>query len=341
MNAIVLNINGKPVRVSPGETLVSAGLLGGIVLPHDCMTGQCETCRVSVVSGDIDAHGTQVGDTVLACQAKAMADASITFEEIPGVAKWTGQVESLTPMQGSVWEVIIALRSRIPYLPGQYVYAAFGLLPERAYSPTIGIDAYADELKLVFHVRVYPGGEVSQHLGGKIKVGTRVAIRGPYGHAFLRRGEGRLVFVSNGTGFAPIWAMALAARLSQPNREMVIVTGGRSVARIYMEPALHWLRHKGVENIIVTAGDGDGEHVKRGFPSDHIPQLLASDTVYVAGSKMLVDAVVARASVAESKCYSDPFTPAIHKPSLGAKFARLFQRQPATPKISQGAEVQL
>lgn len=324
MSSIIVSFNGRLIRVPAGETLVNAGLLGGIVVPHDCMTGQCDTCRVSVLGGDIDAQGTREGNTVLACQAIAMSDATIAFEEIPGVSKWTGQIESLTPMAGAVWEVIVSLRNRIPYLPGQYVYAAFGAFPERAYSPTIGIDAFADEMKVVFHIREYPGGEVSSHFGGKIKVGTRVLIRGPYGHAFLRPGENRLVFVSNGTGWAPVWAMALASRLSQPERDMIIVTGARSVERLYMAPALHWLRQNGAKNIIVTAGDGDSDEIKRGYPSDYIPALRATDTVYVAGSKSLVDAVKSRAVTAGAACYCDAFTPAVRPPGFGAKIARLF-----------------
>ena len=338
MHSLSLSINGRTIRVPAGETLVNAGLLGGIVLPHDCMTGQCDTCRVVVESGEVDAQGTLEGHTVLACQAMAMSDASIVFEEIPGVSKWNGQVESLVEMAGGVWEIAVALRNRIPYLPGQYVYAAFGGLPERAYSPTIGIDAFADEMKVVFHIRQYPGGEVSSHFGGKIKIGTRAVIRGPYGHAFLRRGENRLVFVSNGTGWAPIWSMALAARLSQPDRDMVIVTGARTMERLYMQPALHWLRQNGVKNIIVTAGDGDGEEVKRGYPSQFIPPLAPGDTVYVAGSKSMVDSVKLRAVAAGATCYCDPFTPAVRPPGLGAKIARWLGRS-NTP--AKGASVTL
>ena len=198
-------------------------------------------------------------------------------------------------------------------------------LPERAYSPTIGLDGFADELKLVFHIRVYPGGEVSAHLGKSIGVGAKVAVRGPYGHAFLRRESSRLVFVSNGTGWAPIWSMALAARLGQPERDMVVVTGASKVSRLYMEPALHWLRTNGVPGVVVTAGDGDGADVLTGFPSDHVPPLGADDTVYVAGSTSLVDAVVAQARAAGARYYTDPFTPAVRKAAgLGARLKGFF-----------------
>ena len=49
-----LVINGKTVKANHGETLVDAGLCGWVAIPHDCCSGQCETCRVTVVSGQVD-----------------------------------------------------------------------------------------------------------------------------------------------------------------------------------------------------------------------------------------------------------------------------------------------
>ena len=68
-----LVINGKTVKANRGETLVDAGLSGWVAIPHDCNSGQCETCRVTVVSGRVDDRGTAEKGTVLACQAKVSA----------------------------------------------------------------------------------------------------------------------------------------------------------------------------------------------------------------------------------------------------------------------------
>lgn len=328
MNAIVVKINGIAIKARAGDTLLEAGISGGIVLPHDCMTGQCDTCRVTVHSGEVDAQGTQDRRTVLGCKAKAMSNVDITYEEIPGVAKWKGEIVAMELLAGDVYEVSVSMKERVPYLPGQYVYAAFDNYPERAYSPTIRIDANADELRIVFHIRAYLDGEVSAHLGNDIILGARVAIRGPFGHAFLRRGEDRLVFVGGGTGFAPIWSMALAASLSQPERELVVVTGARAVNRLYMLPALDWLRRNGARTIITTAGDGDGIFVKRGRLEDHIPTIRATDTVHVAGSPALVRAVVEMASAVGADYHADPFTPATRRPpNLRARLLTLFGRR--------------
>src|SRR5205085_11650161 len=153
--------------------------------------------------------------------------------------------------------------------PGQYVNITYAGFPERAYSPSIALDASADEFQLVFHVRCLTSGTVSSELGRKIGIGHRVLVRGPFGHAYLRPGQSRLVFVSRGTGFAPIWSMALASRLSNPDRAMVVVAGASDAADLYMKRPLAWLSDHGVTDITVTALRGGGGSVLGGSPSDY------------------------------------------------------------------------
>src|SRR5260370_12250291 len=65
----LLAFNDKPVEANVGESLIDAALGGSILIPHDCRSGQCESCRVTIVSGSVDDRGTAYGRTVLACQS--------------------------------------------------------------------------------------------------------------------------------------------------------------------------------------------------------------------------------------------------------------------------------
>jgi ferredoxin len=96
MSSFDLVINGKTVKANYGETLVDAGLSGWVAIPHDCCSGQCETCRVSVVSGQVDDSGTAEKGTVLACQAKVIGNAAIAFDHCPEVAKRAGLVTGIS-----------------------------------------------------------------------------------------------------------------------------------------------------------------------------------------------------------------------------------------------------
>ena len=324
--AVQIVVNDRLISANLGETLVNAALSAGIVIPHDCLTGQCDTCLVTLLDGEVDCDSTAYDGDVLGCQARVKGPARIAFEEIPAVGAWKGTVLSTTAMAADVWEVMVALDKRVPYLPGQYVNVTFGALPERPLSPTIGIDGWADEFQLVFHIRSLPHGQMSSQLGKKIVKGARVRLRGPFGHAYLRRGTGRLVFVSSGTGFAPIWSMALAARLGQPDREIAVVTGARLRDRLYMRPALDWLRARGASSVIAAASDGDGGEVRHGRAADHIPVLRPSDIVHVAGPISLVEATVARARAVGAQCYADPFERAELPKTFGARLTKLFSR---------------
>src|SRR5215208_2497178 len=148
-----LTVNGKQLRVSLGDTLVDAGLAARMLIPHDCCSGQCDTCLVRVVSGDVDPQGSDDGDLVHACQATIEGDAEILFDEVPIPAKRQGTLAAMRWLSHEVAEVVVRLNSPFTYLPGQYVKAAFAGFPSRDYSPTAYLAGGLDDTELVFHIK--------------------------------------------------------------------------------------------------------------------------------------------------------------------------------------------
>src|SRR3954471_7650054 len=304
-----LVINGKTVKANYGETLVEAGLSGWVAIPHDCNSGQCETCRVNVVSGRVDDFGTAEKNTVLACQAKVIGNAAITFEHVAEVSKRSGLVTAISQLASDIVEVAVLLDSPITMRPGQYLSVKFAGFPARDLSPTVRFDGSAAPGELMFHIRRYPGGLVSTQVGATIKPGHRVQVRGPFGGAFLREGDGPIILVGGGTGWAPIWAVAAAARREQRHRELVVIAGSRDAEGLYMRRSLEWLRDDGVREVIATAETGAVNPVMRGRPTHYLPSLGPEDTVFVAGPPPLVDSVKAKSRAAAARCYADPFLP--------------------------------
>jgi NAD(P)H-flavin reductase/ferredoxin len=312
-----LLINGKKIKASPGDTLLDAALSSRIVIPHDCCTGQCSTCRVRVYDGQVDDEGTRDGDTVLACQATVSGDAVIEFDEVPALAKRSGTVTSIGRISPDIVQVVVTLTKPLVNLPGQYVKVSFAGFPSRDYSPTLRVDGACELNELVFDIRVCPDGAVSSEIGRQIDVGHRVRVRGPFGNAFFRKAEGRLVLVATGTGWAPIWAVARAARYHQPDREMIVVVGARNAGNLYMEPSLEWLRETGVQQITMTCtGSPANGAIQSGRPTVHLPRLSKSDTVYVAGAPEMVSAIEFLAGLGGATCHADPFLPAMSRRRL-------------------------
>lgn len=304
---VALVINGRRVRANAGQTLLDAGLAGGRAIPHDCATGQCDTCRVRVYSGTVDDAGTRVGDTVLACRARLTTETVIEFDEVPDVVRRSGTVESVVALTPEIVEVTVTLRKRLAYLPGQYVRVTFPGCPPRDYSPTLRTDGSGELNELIFSIRRLDGGAVSSRLGKQISPGSAVKVEGPFGHAFHRLGRGRLVVVSAGVGFAPAWAVARASRLREPERDLVVVAGARHAHNLYMRPALQWLRERGAATTLTCSGAHPPDDARPGRPTLHLPMLTADDTVVTAGGPELVAAVQFLAAAAGATCYADPF----------------------------------
>ena len=303
-----LTVNGQRLKVRAGDTLVNAGLAARMAIPHDCCAGQCTTCKVQVVAGAIDDQGTADGSTVLACQATIEGDAEILFDEVPLPCKRQGRVASIRFLSPEIVEVVVELNSPFVYLPGQYVKVSFAGFPARDYSPTAFLDGHLDEQRLVFHVKRYENGAISSALGDAIGLGHRVTIAGPYGHAFYRPGPSRLVLVASGTGFAPIWPVARAARLAEPRRDMTVIAAARDPRNLYMQEAVNWLAGSGVRDTIQTATGEKGEGIHFGRPTQFLPELGPSDVVYAAGLPAMVDAVKEAAELAGAECHAHPFT---------------------------------
>jgi 3-phenylpropionate/trans-cinnamate dioxygenase ferredoxin reductase subunit len=326
-----LVINGRTVKANYGETLVDAGLSGWVAIPHDCCSGQCETCRVSVVSGRVDDRGTAEKNTVLACQAKVIGNAAIAFDHVAEVAKRSGVVTGVIPLASDIVEVIVTLTTPIDFRPGQYLSVKFAGFPARDLSPTVRPDASAGPGELVFHIRRYPGGLVSTQIGATIRAGHRVQVRGPFGSAFLREGHGPLVLIGGGTGWAPIWALAAAARREQRHRDLVVIAGSRDAEGLYMRDSLDWLLDDGVRDVIATAETGATGAVRHGRPTLYLPSLGPEDTVYVAGPPPLVDAVKSKSRAAAARCYADPFLPNAKPLSLVDRVMAMLRRPASVP----------
>jgi len=217
-------INGKPVEARAGESLIDAALGGSILVPHDCRSGQCQSCRVTVVSGSVDDGGSGRGRTVLACQAAVAGDAEIEFEELPLPEKRAGAVTEINQLSSEIAEVVLTTSAPLEFRPGQYVRVKFSGYPAREFSPTFRLDGSCKEVELVFHIRCLPDGTVSGQLGKAIRPGHKAHVQGPFGRAYLREGQGPLVLIAGGAGWAPIWALARSARSTAAGSPIIFIS---------------------------------------------------------------------------------------------------------------------
>jgi len=310
-----VSINDKSFLARRGELLLDAALKNGIDLPYDCRAGHCGTCCVRLVSGEVQGgEGFEPG-IVHACQCRIVGDVVIDGGQPSGVRTVEGVLSSLRPLSNEVMEVGIRTDRALPYLAGQYAQVRFSGYPSRPFSISHPLRGNPKSRLVWFHVRRTKDGRVTRSLGKRIRPGHRVTLTGPYGSAHFRPNlNGRLILVATNTGFAPIWAIAVAALRENPRRMMMIIAGGRTIESLYMAPALAQLTP--FPNVLVvpvcstlqTLSKGLG--VKPGRPTDYLPLLLPTDLLYACGAPELVDSIKSMAARVGVVCYADPFLPA-------------------------------
>ncbi len=307
-----VTINGDSFAARRGELLLDAALGNGIDLPFDCRAGHCGTCCVRLVAGEVyGGEGAEPG-IVHACQCRIVGDVVIERDQVSGVRTVEGVLSSLRPLSPDVMEVGIKTDRALPYHAGQYAQVRFGGYPSRPFSITLPLRSNRTSRSVWFHVRRMKGGRVTSSLGTRIRPGHRVQVTGPYGSAHFRPNlDNRLILVATNTGFAPIWSIAVAALRENPERDMIVIAGGRTVAALYMGPALAQLaRFPNVRIVpVCSTPQNVSQAVQPGRPTDYLPHLLPTDVLYACGAPAMVDSVRSIAAHAGAVCYADPFLP--------------------------------
>ena len=310
-----ITIDGHSFMAPGGQLLLDAALSNGIELPHDCRAGHCGTCCVRLVSGEVrGGEGSEPG-IVHACQCRVVGNAEIATEQRAGVHTVDGVVNSLRRLSSEVMEVEIRMDRALPYLAGQYAQVRFNGYPSRPFSithPLRALHSKPNGRSVWFHVRRMRDGRVSPSLGKHIRPGHQVTLTGPYGSAHFRPNlDSPLFLVATHTGFAPIWSIAVAALRENPERDMMIIAGGRTLESLYMWPALARLATFPNVHVVPVCSTPQTliNAVQLGRPTDYLPPLRPSDVLYACGAPGMVDSIKEVAARIGAVCYADPFLP--------------------------------
>lgn len=307
----LVTANGSQFSAKRGEVILDAALRSGLRYPHDCRAGRCGSCLTKVVSGVTFGGESFQRGTVHACMARVLTDVELAFDKLPPVALIRGEVASVKRRGHDVHEVGLTLSQPLHMLAGQYCRFRFKGFPARSFSPTWPATGERRTHDLTLHVKQVRDGLVSNALGDTISSGHRVDVEGPFGAAFYRsESAGRIILVAGGTGFAPILAIARAALADDPLRDIVVIVGARTVKQLYMAQALVALKRYPGIRLTVTANEVP-DHisvVQHGGPADHLPTLLATDTIYAAGAPAMIARIAEAADMVGAPFHSDPFT---------------------------------
>src|SRR6201989_931608 len=303
-----VTLNKESFYANVGDVLLDGAIMNGVELQHDCRSGICGSCRVRLVEGRVFGGTEEGSDMIYACQARIVSDMKIVTEPVPETVSMSARVSELVRLAPDVGGVCLELPKPMRHFAGQYCKLQFRGFPERSYSPSYPLEGAPDSHLMYFHIRKIDGGVVSSALGKKIRTGHRVKLTGPLGSAFFRPKQetGRAVLVASGTGFAPLWAIAVAAITERPQREIVFVVAARKLQSFYMHNALCRLaRFPNVTIIpVVSEAQNVSAIVRAARPTEYMPSLSPDDVVYTCGAPAMTDAVAQISRAAGARCYT-------------------------------------
>ena len=172
----------------------------------------------------------------------------------------------------------------IEFLAGQYLDVLLEGDLRRSYSVANAPDA-ASQIEL--HVQHVPGGVFSEAVFGGLREGALVKIEGPLGRFIYQGGTEPVIFIAEGTGFAPIKAM-LGQALAEGTRELRLYWGARDAAGIYMEPLVReWASRMPRLKVRTVVSEPGG--ILDVVLQDH-PR-LADFAIFAAGPPAMIDAI--------------------------------------------------
>jgi CDP-4-dehydro-6-deoxyglucose reductase len=336
---VTLQPSGQQFEVEEGESILTAALRNGYVLPYGCRNGACGSCKGKLIEGQID-YGRYSEKALtdeersrgfaLFCQAKALSDLVLEAREVRKagdiqVRKLPARVHRLERAATDAMIVYLKLpaNERLMFLPGQYIDILLKDGTRRSFSMA---NAPHDDEFLQLHIRHVPGGAFTDHVFKTMKERDILRFEGPFGTFFLREESSKpIVFVASGTGFAPIKAIIEAAFKRGVARPMTLYWGARRPKDLYLNAlAEGWTaEHPGFRYVpvISDALAEDGWSGRTGFvhraAMEDFPD-LSGHQIYACGVPIMVDSArgdfTQKCRLPENEFFADSFTTAADKP---------------------------
>jgi len=313
-------------EASPGEKILHGGLARGIALPYECASGTCGTCKAKRVSGGIDdawpdapgRKSLKSADEFLMCQCVARTD---VVAEVPAFVQMmdtgscvpcagAGRIASTGMLTHDVMLIDVETDAPVEFDAGQFVLLGVDEVEGMRGWSMVNFDRHARTLRFV--VRRKPDGVLSNWLfDASSRVGTRVSLFGPLGHATFYPSLGRdLLCIAGGSGIAGV--MSILSRAEQDEyfsrHAGDVFFGVRTSRDVYFLDEFTRLRRVCGEGLAVTVALSDEDpptslvndypliRFDRGFVHEvakrHMVGRLGNVIAYLAGPPPAVDASI-------------------------------------------------
>lgn len=156
--------------------------------------------------------------------------------------KIKARIESIEPLTDSITQLMLQAETFIDYEAGQYLEIHLG---ENALAYSIA-NAPLGSQKYELHIRHSPDNPANTRLFSEIKNKGSLLISLPYGDCHIKNlyKEKPILFITAGTGFAPIKAIIEQLMATSDQRPFELYWGARSQSDLYMDSkVIQWQSH--------------------------------------------------------------------------------------------------
>jgi CDP-4-dehydro-6-deoxyglucose reductase len=319
---------GKSYEAKPDESILQALLRQGLTPAYACGNGSCKTCCSRLIEGEIHyplnpplalSRSERQSGLILICQARAASDVVVQPQLKVSLSEQVRQheirlatshlrirrirarVEKLERLCHDVMLVGLRPDEPLTYLAGQYVNFLTPFGTRRDFSIT-NAPGKADCLE--FHIRHVPGGQFTDYIFSRMRVGETLEIEGPLGTFFARESSHRpILMLAGGTGFGPIKSILERLLPSKQPPVIHLYWGARARRDLYLHDlALGWQRayeRFTYTPVLSEPRDDEEQEFRRGFvhealAADHAD--LSDYDVYMAGPPVMIERAIERFS---------------------------------------------
>lgn len=330
---VTVTPSGRQFSCDADETVLSAALRAGVILPYGCKNGACGSCKGKVTDGTV-VHGNHQQRALtedeaaqgmsLFCCAKPQSDLTIEARELVAndeypVKKMPTRIAKLEKLSDDVMLLALQLpaNEKLNYRAGQYIEFLLRDGKRRSYSMA-NAPHYAEHITL--HIRHMPGGLFTDQVFSILKERDILRFEGPQGTFYLREDSDKpIILLASGTGFAPIKALVEQLIHTKSTRPVALYWGGRRPADLYMDKLCQeWAAQLPGFRYVPVISDAQAEDqwqgrtgfVHQAVMADHTD--LSGYQVYACGAPVMVDSAkrdfVAQCQLPADEFYADSFT---------------------------------
>lgn len=317
---------GQEYETEPDESVLDCLTRHGVSVKYSCRSGICQTCIMLAHEGEPCENSQEGLKDVLKTQNYFLACACVPKSDL-GIGRPDSNlieiettVESTDLLNPEVVRLRLVRPDGYEYYPGQYLtlYNSNGV--GRSYSIA---SIPEEENFLELHIRLIPGGQVSQWAHSELKAGDTVLITESNGDCFYipENQEQSLLLIGTGTGLAPLYGIAREALHQGHSGPIHLYHGSRTLDGQVTPHGLYLVDEM---KTLEQAHDQFFYHpcISRGHVPEGMRQGRANDLaledhkdlsgwrVYLCGREDMVKATKTKAYLAGASLqdiYADPF----------------------------------